>query len=185
MHYGIFFTMGITFRYQMTGLVFLSFFEPEKWFTNVRNKIASKDDGDAMPSANPDASSTILFDGVCNLCNGWVRFVMKNERKPEFRFASLQSKGAQEILNSFSVKNNLGSIVLIEDGMLYQKSEAVLRILGRLKPIWPLLAVFIIVPRVIRDGVYDIVAQNRYAWFGKQRSCELMDPADKLRFIES
>lgn len=184
MHWGIFFIMGITFRYQMTGLIFLSFFAPEKWFTNARNQIANNADGNAVPSADLNSSPTILFDGVCNLCNGWVRFVMRKERKPEFRFASLQSDVAKEMLNAFNTKNKMDSIVLIEDGIVYQKSEAVLRILGKLKHPWPLLSVLIVVPRILRDSVYNIVAHHRYAWFGKQQSCELMGPADKVRFIE-
>ncbi|MEM0940129.1 MAG: DCC1-like thiol-disulfide oxidoreductase family protein [Bacteroidota bacterium] len=185
MHWGIYFIMGITFRYQMTGLIFLSFFAPEKSFTNARKKVANKTDGSLAPSTTHDLSPIILFDGVCNLCNGWVRFVMRNERKREFRFASLQSDTAEKMLRPFTVKNNMGSIVLIEGDILYEKSEAVLLILGKLKHLWPMLSAFIIVPKLIRDSIYNFIAKHRYGWFGRQQSCGLVDPEDKVRMIES
>ncbi|BFP42453.1 hypothetical protein FGF1_32980 [Flavobacteriaceae bacterium GF1] len=183
MHWGIYFIMGITFRYQMTGLIFLSFFAPEKLLTKARKKVANTTNG-TVTSTNQNSSPVILFDGVCNLCNGWVRFVMENETKAEFRFASLQSAAANDLLKPFAIKDSMDSLVLIEDGILYRKSEAVLRILGRLKSMWPLLSVLILVPSFIRDTMYNVVARHRYTWFGKQDSCALVGLDDKVRFIE-
>ena len=182
MHWGIFFIMGIRFRYQMSGLMFLSFFEPEKWFALSKKR---------LPQIDVNKTETagvhvpiVLFDGVCNLCNGWVQFVLKNERTDFYLFASLQSKNSKSMLEHYEYDNKLSSIVLIENGVLYEKSGAVLKILGNLKYPWPLIQVLAIVPRPIRDAAYDLIANKRYVWFGKQEQCEWIPNQDKVRFIE-
>ena len=184
MHWGIFFTMGIAFRYQMTGLIFLSFLEPEKWFSNAKKRQQNTHlSTEKTIDWNLKTRPVILFDGLCNLCNGWVRFVLKNEQKAEYRFASLQSDVAKNMLVPFKIEKDLDSIVLIENDIMYRKSEAVLRILERLKFPWPVLGVFIVLPHFFRDVVYDMVAKNRYAWFGKREQCALMSKEEQVRFL--
>jgi len=126
----------------------------------------------------------ILFDGVCNLCNQSVQFIIKRDPNGYFKFASLQSQTGQQLLNRFGLDNNLKTIVLIENEKIYMKSTAVLRIVGRLRGFWPILGVFRIIPPFLRDIVYQIVAKNRYRWFGKQDSCMLPFPGVKNRFLE-
>jgi predicted DCC family thiol-disulfide oxidoreductase YuxK len=127
--------------------------------------------------------SVILFDGLCNLCNGAVQFVIKRDKKNSFHFASLQSDYAAEKMIQFDIKPaQLESIILLEDGKLYKRSTAALRVARKLNGLWPLLYGFIIVPRFIRDAVYNYIAKNRYKWFGKQESCWVPTPALKRRF---
>jgi predicted DCC family thiol-disulfide oxidoreductase YuxK len=125
--------------------------------------------------------SVVLFDGVCNLCNGLVRFLLARDRKGRFQFASLQSPAAHRLLgNSAPVE----TIVLIEDGRTYVKSAAALGIARRLPFPWPLFYALIVIPRPLRDLVYDWVAAHRYRWFGKRDSCLLPTPELRNRFLE-
>ena len=123
---------------------------------------------------------TILFDGVCNLCNGIVRFVLARDPAGRFRFASLQSAAARRLLGD----PPLETIVLVEGDAVFQKSAAALRIARKLRFPWPLLYTFMIVPRPIRDLIYEWVARNRYAWFGKRGSCMVPSPEVKNRFLD-
>lgn len=126
----------------------------------------------------------MLFDGVCNLCNSSVQFILNHDKEEAFRFASLQSEEAQEVLGQFEDKpNDLSSVVLLENGTLYTRSTAALRVTRRLSGAWPLLYAFIIVPRPIRDTVYDWIARNRYRWFGKKDQCMIPSPDLKSRFL--
>jgi predicted DCC family thiol-disulfide oxidoreductase YuxK len=137
-----------------------------------------------MASAVESSGHVVLFDGVCNLCNGWVRFVMRRDPRRNFRFASLQSAFGAEVLRRHGLPADyLGSILLLADGVLFAKSDAVLRIAGQLRWPWPVLSVFVLVPRVVRDVVYDWVARNRYRWFGKRESCMLPSADDAARFL--
>lgn len=126
----------------------------------------------------------VLFDGVCNLCSSVVQFIIKHDKKKQFRFASLQSDFGQKILaeNKFST-TDLSSFILLEDGKLFTKSTGALRVVKRLKALWPLLYGFIIIPPFIRNAVYNWVAKNRYKWFGKKEACWLPTPELKSRFI--
>ncbi|MES2419604.1 MAG: DCC1-like thiol-disulfide oxidoreductase family protein [Bacteroidota bacterium] len=127
----------------------------------------------------------IFFDGVCNLCNGAVQFVIERDPKDVFRFASLQSDFAVKTLASFSINPAQGdSFILLENNIIYQRSTAALRVARKLKGLWPLLYAFIIVPRFIRDGIYNYIAKNRYRWFGKQESCWVPTPGLKEKFLE-
>jgi predicted DCC family thiol-disulfide oxidoreductase YuxK len=109
----------------------------------------------------------ILFDGTCKLCNNVVRFITKNDSKRIFCFVPLESEKASEYLNRYNKENvNKGSVLLIQDEKIYTKSNAVLHILKCLDGLWPVFFAFIIVPSVIRDPVYDIIAKYRYRWFG-------------------
>jgi predicted DCC family thiol-disulfide oxidoreductase YuxK len=125
----------------------------------------------------------IFFDGLCNLCNGAVQFVIDRDKENSYRFSSLQSDYAAEKMILFNITTaQLDSIILLEDGKLYKRSTAALRVARKLNGLWPLLYGFIIVPRFIRDAVYNYIAKNRYKWFGKQESCWVPTPALKSRF---
>lgn len=126
----------------------------------------------------------ILFDGVCNLCNGFVQFVIRQDRAHRFRFASLQSDTAREMLqHQPGAGQALDSVVLIENGRYYRQSTAALRILRRLDGAWPLFYGLIVVPAFVRDRVYAWIAKNRYRWFGQRDSCLLPTPELKARFL--
>jgi predicted DCC family thiol-disulfide oxidoreductase YuxK len=131
-------------------------------------------------------SGTILFDGVCNLCNGFVRFVIARDPAARFRFAALTSPAAAEVLRDAGVAAPLpDSIILLEDGRAHFRSDAALRISRGLPFPWPLLYGFIVVPRVIRDRVYDFIAARRYRWFGRRDVCMVPTPDLKQRFLDS
>lgn len=139
---------------------------------------------ESMGSAVASAGQVVLFDGVCNLCNGWVRFVLRRDPRRCFQFASLQSPFGAEVLQQHGLPSDyLGSILLLEAGVLFSKSDAVLRIARSLSWPWPLLSVFVAVPRRLRDVIYDWVARNRYRWFGKREVCMLPSPEEAGRFL--
>ena len=128
--------------------------------------------------------SLILFDGVCNLCNSSVQFILLRDKKDRFRFASLQSDYGQSILKQYNLPTDkFNSLALVENGKIYQKSTGALRIARNLKGLWPMLYGFIIVPPFIRNLIYDIIAKNRYRWFGKKEECMLPRPEWKQKFL--
>lgn len=128
--------------------------------------------------------AVIFFDGVCNLCNGAVQFVIAHDRKSYFKFAALQSEFAAKTLVNFDLKVSHGdSFVLLENGKVYEQSTAALRVAKKLNGLWPLLYMFIVVPPFIRNAVYKFIARNRYKWFGKQESCWVPTPELKSRFL--
>lgn len=137
-----------------------------------------------------ESSAVVLFDGVCNLCNASVNFIIDRDKPGYFRFAPLQSERASELLIAQGKKplapgTDPDSISLLEDGKLYEQSTAALRIAKRLSGAWPMLYYLSIwIPRPIRDFVYRIVARNRYRWFGKSDACRMPTPALKARFLE-
>src|SRR5210317_331358 len=111
----------------------------------------------------------ILFDGICNLCNRSVKFILTNESKPQFLFASIQSDAAKNILLHYNIKNiDPSSILLLANDKVYHKSEAVLEICKSLKRPWNLFTIFKFLPVSFRDKIYQVVARNRYRWFGKK-----------------
>jgi predicted DCC family thiol-disulfide oxidoreductase YuxK len=131
-----------------------------------------------------DNKSLILFDGVCNLCNSSVQFILLRDPKDHFRFASLQSDYGQSILKQHNLPTDkFNSLALIENGKLYQRSTGALRIARRLKGLWPMLYAFIIVPPFIRNFVYDLIARNRYRWFGQKESCMMPRLEWKQKFL--
>ncbi|MBB4827075.1 putative DCC family thiol-disulfide oxidoreductase YuxK [Sporosarcina luteola] len=126
----------------------------------------------------------VLFDGECNFCNSSVQFIIKRDPSNHFLFSSLQSETGKKYVKQFHIPENVDSLVLIEKGKAYTKSAAALHIAKKLDGLWHLLFLFILVPRKIRDSVYDYVAKNRYKWFGKrEEACMLPTPEERKRFI--
>lgn len=134
----------------------------------------------------PDRRQAIIFfDGVCNLCNSAVQFVIKRDPHAYFKFASLQSSLARELLPQYGVDPaELESILLLENEKLKKKSTAALNISRKLSGIWPIMVVFKIIPSPVRDLIYDWIARNRYQWFGKRDQCMVPSPEMNARFIE-
>lgn len=126
----------------------------------------------------------ILFDGVCNLCNSSVQFILKRDRKGQFGFASLQGEVGQKLIHKFGLNPDINSFVLIENEKVYLESTAALKVCKGLTGGWKLFTAFLIIPRPIRDVVYKIIANNRYKWFGKKESCMLPLPEWKNRFLD-
>ncbi len=137
-----------------------------------------------MTMASEIQHPIVLFDGVCNLCNAAVKFIIKRDKKNLFRFASLQSAFGQSVLQKFHLSPEaLNSFILFEKGKVYTKSAGALMVAKQLSGGWPLLYAFMIVPRFIRNAVYDLIANNRYKWFGKKDSCWIPTPALQSKFI--
>ncbi len=126
----------------------------------------------------------ILFDGVCNLCNGAVTYIIKRDKKNVFKFAALQSEIGQELISKFNIDTEkVDSIILIDGEKHYEKSSAALHIAKNLSGAYPLLFGFMILPKFIRNSVYDYIAKNRYKWFGKKESCMIPTAELKARFL--
>ncbi len=127
----------------------------------------------------------IFFDGVCLLCLASVRFVIKNDPKGHFSFASLQSSFAEQFLKQRGIDSqNLNTLFLFEGGKILKESTALLRIASRLEFPWNLFRFFILLPTPVRDPVYRWIARNRYQWWGKLQSCTIPAPSEKSRFLE-
>ncbi len=138
-----------------------------------------------MTSEQEIQNPVILFDGVCNLCNAVVIFIIKRDRKNLFRFASLQSAFGQSVLQKFHLSaNTFNSFILFTSSKIYTKSAAALLVAKQLPGGWPLLYAFIVVPGFIRDAVYNFIASNRYKWFGKKEECWIPSPSLQTKFIK-
>jgi predicted DCC family thiol-disulfide oxidoreductase YuxK len=128
----------------------------------------------------------VLFDGVCNLCNGAVQFIINRDPAGKFLFAALQSSAAKQLLGEReNSKDDPYSIILIEDGKLYDRSDALIEIAKHLPGGWSLLAGFRFLPKFFRDALYKLVANNRYRFFGRQDSCMMPTPELKARFLDN
>jgi predicted DCC family thiol-disulfide oxidoreductase YuxK len=128
--------------------------------------------------------AVVLFDGVCNLCNGSVIFIIRRDAQAKLKFAPLQSDYGAEQLKRFNLTaSSLDSVLLVKAGRLFQKSNAALEIAAMLDGMWPAFYVFKIVPRGMRDFIYDWVAKNRYRWFGKKEACMIPTPDMNSRFV--
>lgn len=126
----------------------------------------------------------ILFDDICNLCNSAIQFVIKHDAEKKFSFTSLQSETGQKLLKQYGLAlENFTSFTLIQDGKVYIKSTGALKVAKQLKGGIKLLYFFIIVPAFIRDAIYNLIAKNRYKWFGKKEICILPTPELKARFL--
>ena len=126
----------------------------------------------------------VLFDGVCNLCNGVVQFVIARDPQARFKFASQQSEAGREIMRQYRLPG-MTSVVLIRNGQALLKSDAVLEIARLLPAPWSWSIAFKIVPRALRDFVYDLVARSRYSIFGKRDACWLPTPELRTRFLDT
>ncbi len=132
---------------------------------------------------SPNAKPIVFFDGLCSLCNGFVDFLFRYDVSRKFQVASLQGETAEKMLPAHYIEK-MDSIILWEDGQIYLRSNAVLKILISLGGAWKLLGILKIIPSPISDVVYKIIAKNRYAWFGKKNSCRLPTASEKSRFLE-
>lgn len=133
----------------------------------------------------PDGKKIILFDGVCNLCSSSVQYIIKRDKKDEFRFVALQSNLGQKILKHIGIADkNIDSIVLYQPGVAYYyKSSAVIEISKTLQGFFNYGMLFRLLPTFLRDVVYDYVAKNRYNWYGKQESCMIPTPELRAKFL--
>jgi predicted DCC family thiol-disulfide oxidoreductase YuxK len=138
----------------------------------------------------------VAFDGLCNLCNSTVNWIIDHDPKQQFKFIALQDiarlkTGNTEQQEAYALLKNelidassdLSSVLLIENGQLYKKSTAVLRICRQLSGLYPVLHTYIIIPRALRDLVYDLIAHSRYKWFGKREQCRVPSPDVTQRFL--
>ena len=126
----------------------------------------------------------VVFDGVCNWCNAWVNFMIDRDPKQKFKFGMLQSDSAQRILKELQLPTeDFKTFLLLEHGRVSTKSTAALRIVRHLSGLWPMLYLFIVVPRPIRDAVYNFVARHRYEWMGKAEACRVPTPGERERFV--
>ena len=126
----------------------------------------------------------ILFDGVCNFCNSAVNFVIKRDKRSSLKFAALQSKIGRQLLAAHQQPaNDFQSFLFIENGKIYTRSTAALRVCRYLNGLWPVMYGFIIVPAFIRDGIYNWISKNRYQWFGKKEECMIPDAGVRSRFL--
>ncbi len=126
----------------------------------------------------------VLFDGVCNFCSFWVRFLIRRDPAKQFRFAALQSAAGQAGLRRLGLPTDaLTTMVVIEGERAYTKSAAALRLARRLGGLWPLLGVFRVVPAPLLDAAYEFVARHRYRWFGQQADCLVPTPDVRERFL--
>ena len=129
-------------------------------------------------------NAVILFDGVCNFCNGAINFVLKQDKKAVFRFAPLQSEAGQKLLKQYNLSTaEFDSFVLIDNGKVYKKSAASLQVMNKLPWYWKEVQLLRIIPVAFRDAIYDFIARNRYKWFGKKEQCMIPTPEMKKRFL--
>ena len=125
----------------------------------------------------------LLFDGICNLCNNLVFFIIKRDPKSQFKFAALQSETGKLLLKKYILEsNNLNTVVYIKGEKYFLKSTAILNIIKDLGGYWKLFYAFIIIPKFIRDFIYDLIAKSRYRIFGKKESCMIPSPDINKRF---
>lgn len=126
----------------------------------------------------------LLFDGVCNVCNASVRFVIERDPAAAFRFASLQSPFGQALLERFGLDTeDHDTMVLVEGDRFWLRTDALMRVFAGLRAPWPLLALARVLPRGLRDAGYAVFARNRYRWFGKREACLLPSPELQARFL--
>ncbi len=136
----------------------------------------------ATGSVDFDTTSVIFFDGVCNLCNRTVDFLIRRDKKRVLRYAPLQGQSAKILLDP-SMIETLPSVVFKDKDGVYQRSAAVLKAAAKLGGLWPALQIFLLIPRPIRDAVYNWIGKNRYKWFGKRDSCRLPTAEERSMFL--
>lgn len=132
----------------------------------------------------------VLYDGVCGLCNKWVRFILRHDKKDKFRFAALQSAFAQNFLRQEVLNNSLDTVYLVlpdaaGNNRVFAKSDAAIEILSALEGGWAMIAgVLNICPRSLRDKAYDFIARSRYKWYGRLETCPLPTQNDRRKFLD-
>jgi predicted DCC family thiol-disulfide oxidoreductase YuxK len=132
-----------------------------------------------------ESDNIIVFDGVCNLCASSVKFILRHERDDSLRFAPMQSPAGQRLMRQFGFDpDDVKTFVVIADGTAHVRSDAAIRIARHLRGAWRLLGGVRIVPRPLRDWAYDVVARNRYRWFGRKETCMVPTPDLRARFVE-
>jgi predicted DCC family thiol-disulfide oxidoreductase YuxK len=135
-----------------------------------------------MP-APQNSGPVVLFDGVCNVCDAAVNFIIDHDAEGRYRFASLQSDVGRELIRRHGIPDDLDTIALIDGDKAYTHSTAVLRVARGLDGAWPLLFSLVVLPRPVRDRAYRYFAAHRYAWFGKQETCRVPTPDVRRRFL--
>jgi predicted DCC family thiol-disulfide oxidoreductase YuxK len=126
----------------------------------------------------------VLFDGVCNFCNNSINFIIKRDNKNLLKFAALQSEAGAQLMEQYGLEAlNLQSFIFIEKGKAYDRSTAALKVCKYLGAAWPLFYGFIIVPKFIRDGLYNLIAKNRYKWFGVKSECMVPSAEVRAKFL--
>lgn len=131
-----------------------------------------------------DPQPVVLFDGVCNLCNAIVNFILDHEADHRLKFSPLQSEYAKRAVGACAIPGGSDSVVLVEGGKCYTASEAALRITRHLKRPWRWAAILLWIPRPVREGIYHFISRHRYQWFGKRAQCRVPEPGLKARFLE-
>jgi predicted DCC family thiol-disulfide oxidoreductase YuxK len=197
MHWGILLVMRITFLYQLSGVIFAPFFRVERLlelprtFFKKRSSTGAQEplpgSADAMATqsqATHAAHATLFYDGECGLCDRFVQFVLRHDRREYFQFAPLQSPaGRQQLARLGLPQDQLSTVILLEEGNPYMRSTATLRVCRRLAGFWPLLYGFILVPKPWRDAAYALVARNRRRWFRPPDQCPVMPAEWRRRFV--
>ena len=132
----------------------------------------------------PEPAATIVFDGVCTVCSGWVEFLLKRDRCGRYRFAAMQTPAGRALLQAHGLDpDDPLSFLLVEDGSARTDSDAVIAVLVGLGGVWRMTAAFRLLPRAVRDAAYRWLARNRYRWFGKKGSCFLPSAEQAHRFL--
>lgn len=135
-------------------------------------------------STEADSRPVIVFDGVCALCNGWVRFLLRHDRSKRYRFAAMQTESGRALLAGNGLDpDDPASFLLVENGNAWRETDAIVRVIGSLGGFWRLVALVRIAPRPSRDWLYRVVARNRYRWFGRHDACLLAPPGHEDRFL--
>lgn len=128
-------------------------------------------------TVNTDQNPVLLFDGVCNLCDGFVQWLIKRDKQRIFRYAAIQSEAGQDLFRRFGLPTDeINTVVMVEGEQFYTHADVALRIAQLLGGAWRLTGIFYLVPRSIRNTIYNWIARNRYRWFGKKESCMIPTP---------
>ncbi len=127
----------------------------------------------------------ILFDGVCNLCNGTIDFVLRHDKGKQFRFVPLQSKAGKKVKEKLHLSSESDTVIFYFDKKVYTESDAVIEILRFLPAPWKWFVIVIIIPKSVRDKIYKWIAKNRYKWFGQKQTCRIPTPQEKQFFPEA
>lgn len=138
---------------------------------------------DIPPRPSVPQHPILLFDGICNLCNAGVQFILKHESAAILRFAAMQTESGRKILESNGIVEFPSSMILLDDNKIHTRSAAVCQLANYLRRPWRWLRWAVLVPAPIRDWVYDWIARHRYGWFGKTEQCQVPSEADRARFI--